>query len=345
MSRNNSHKFIIISLILLVSLTCLYLWHIRKTGVSDDFFAMDTIMSLQAYGKDADKAVSEAREAILGLDAALSVTNKDSSVYRLNSTGSCSLNEDLQYLLERSIQIQEMTGGAFNICIYPIMKEWGFTEKNYKVPEKAAISELCKLVDGSKITIDTTADSVSLSEDAMIDLGGIAKGYASMKARDILKAHGINSALINLGGNVCAVGKKPDGSPFSIAIKDPEPDDTGENTFTGVLKVSDKCVITSGGYERYFEEDGVTYHHIIDPSTGYPAASGLKSVTVVSDDPTLADALSTAVYVMGKDRAVDLWRTMRDRFDLVLLSDTGQLYITEGLKDCFSSKLEYYIID
>ncbi len=344
MSRNNSRTLIIISLILLLSLTGLYLCHMRNTEASEDFFAMDTIMSLQAYGKDADKALADARAAILNLDTALSVTNKDGSIYKLNSTGSCDLNDDLQYLLERSIEIKEMTDGAFNICIYPVIKEWGFTDGNYRVPDEAAVSELCKLVNASEISVNTTDNTVSLSDGAMIDLGGIAKGYASMKVRDILKDRGINSALINLGGNVCVIGSKPDGSPFSIAIKNPEPDDTGVSTFTGVLKVSDKCVITSGGYERYFEKDGLIYHHIIDPSTGYPADAGLKSVTVVSDDPTLADALSTAVYVMGKDRAVDLWHTMRDRFELVLLSDTGELYITEGLKDCFTSEFEYRII-
>ena len=131
------------------------------------------------------------------------------------------------------------------------------------------------------------------------------------------------------------LGTKTDGSLWRVAVRDPE-DSSG---YIGILETSDKAVITSGGYERFFEQDGVTYHHIIDPFTGYPAENGLISVTIVSDDGTLADALSTAVYVAGLDVGIDLWRENADRFDMILMTDNKEVYVTDGIADHFTSSV------
>ena len=145
---------------------------------------------------------------------------------------------------------------------------------------------------------------------------------------------------MNLGGNVQALGTKTDGTKWKIAVQ--SPDDTED--YLGILSVQDKAVITSGGYERYFEQDGVTYHHIIDPKTGYPAESGLVSVTIVSEDGTLADGLSTSLFIMGKEKAADFWREHKDDFDVILMSDDGTLYVTEGLENDFSTERTVEII-
>ena len=150
---------------------------------------------------------------------------------------------------------------------------------------------------------------------------------------DIFKDYKVDSGLVNLGGNVQAYGTKPDGSNWRVAIQNPN----NTEDYIGVLSIADKAVITSGGYERYFEQDGKTYHHIIDPSTGYPAENGLISVTIVSDDGTLADGLSTSLFIMGKDKAVEFWKSHSDEFDAVLEADDGTLYVTEGIKDSFTS--------
>ena len=173
-----------------------------------------------------------------------------------------------------------------------------------------------------------------------IDLGGIAKGYTSARIRDIFKKNGIESGLVNLGGNVQALGTKTDGNNWRVAVQ--SPDDTED--YLGVLSIRDKAVITSGGYERYFEQDGVTYHHIIDPKTGYPAESGLSSVTIVSDDGTLADGLSTALFIMGKDKAESFWRAHSDKFEAVLVTDDGTIYVTEGLKGSFTTERTMEVI-
>lgn len=159
-----------------------------------------------------------------------------------------------------------------------------------------------------------------------IDLGGIAKGYTSSRVMEIFKEHGIKHGLVSLGGNVQALGAKVNGKPWRVAIQNPESD----LEYLGILDIQDRCVITSGGYERYFVENGRRYHHIIDPRTGYPADSGLLSATIISRDGALADGLSTSLFIMGKDEAETFWRAHADAFDYVLEDTDGTLYVTEG---------------
>ncbi|MDO5702866.1 MAG: FAD:protein FMN transferase, partial [Lachnospiraceae bacterium] len=168
------------------------------------------------------------------------------------------------------------------------------------------------------------------------DFGGIAKGFTSDRIMDVYREAGVSSGLVSLGGNVQALGTKTDGSRWKIGIQNPEKD----GTYLGIIEVEDRAVITSGGYERYFEEDGKTYHHILDASRGRPSDSGLKSVTIVSENGMLADALSTALFVMGADRAEKFYSEHGDAFEMVLLTEDGKLLVSEGLKGFFSTDLE-----
>ena len=343
MIRKNIKYYALVALVILTVgiALCLRFLSGTESTYETSFFAMDTYMSVKGTGRDAQGAVEAARDAIIGLDGDLSVTNPESLVYELNAQGTCTADSDMEYLVEKSLSAYDMTDGAFNICIYPIMKEWGFTTGEFKVPEASALSALCDELASSEVTLNKQDKSVRLSEGTMIDFGGIAKGYATKVAVDIMNSKRISSALINLGGNVYALGKKPDGSLWNVAVKSP----VDSIKYLGVLSISDKAVITSGGYERYFEESGITYHHIIDPSTGYPADSGAQSVTVVSSDPTLADALSTAIFVMGQDKATALWRDNSELFDFIYFDASGNLFITEGIKDEFSSEIDFKIIE
>ena len=193
------------------------------------------------------------------------------------------------------------------------------------------------------LNFDSENGKISFGKEGMmIDFGGIAKGYTSSCIMDIFSEYGIESACVSLGGNVQVLGTKPDGSKWKVAIRDPQ----DESGFLGILETSDKAVITSGAYERYFESDGVVYHHIIDPSTGYPSDSGIISSTIVSSDGVLADALSTAVFVMGVDKATRMWQENRDSFDMIIMTDDDEIYVTEGIKSDFSSlKYKITIID
>lgn len=307
-----------------------------------EIFAMDTYMTVTAYGENADKAVKQAEERLNELDAGLSVGIQDSIISELNSKGRAELTKDAAYLMKRSLELWDKTDGAFDPAIYPVMEEWGFTTKEYKVPDYDKLQRKVMLSDASKIKFDEVSGNVEFETEGMkVDFGGIAKGYASSEIMDIFKENEIISGIVSLGGNVQVYGSKTDGSLWRVAIQNPD----GDDSYIGILRVKDKAVITSGGYERYFIEDGKTYHHIINPATGYPAESGLKSVTIVSEDGTLADGLSTSLFVMGLDKAKEFWNDNADKFDAILFTDDNALYVTEGIADSFESDTDITIIE
>ena len=304
-----------------------------------EFFAMDTVMTISAYGSKSESAVKAAQNEISRLDKLLSVQNENSEIFKLNQSKQMTVSEDTLTLITRSKEIYTLTDCAFDITCEPLAREWGFYSglKN-KVPSQKAIENALEAVGAEHINIENS--TVTLDENTSLDLGGIAKGYASQKAAEILKENGVASALMSLGGNVRAVGTKPDGEGWSVAITDP--DDNAKSI--GTLKISDKAVVTSGGYQRYFEENGQIYHHIIDTKTGYPADSGLKSVTVVSDDDTLADALSTSLFVMGLEKSGEFYGENSSLFGAVFITDKSEIYVTDNLKDSFMSEQGFEVI-
>ena len=297
------------------------------------FFAMDTAMDFTVYGDAA--LLDEAETLISSLEEQVSVTDEHSDIYAIDHTGSGSLSGNAAELMEQALELCRRTGGALDISVYPIVRAWGFTTGGYQVPDEENIQSLLPLVDYTQIQYDAATGVVALPEGMEIDLGSVAKGYAGQLAAQMLREHGVQSALLNLGGNVQTVGAKPDGSPWQIGIKDPQ----GEDAMM-VLSVEDQAVVTSGGYERYFEQDGQTYWHIMDPSTGHPADSGLISVTIVGDEGVVCDGLSTALFVMGLEKAADLWAQSGD-FGAVFVTASGEVYITEGLQDRFALTEQY----
>ena len=308
---------------------------------SRDIFAMDTYMTLTAYGKNAKKALDEAVDEINNIEQLVSTGIDSSEVSQINKNGKGSVSETTGYLIKRSKEIYDSTNGVFDITIYPIMQAWGFPTENYCVPGKKELKKLRGLMGADHVLYDEKKQEVTLNKEGMkIDLGGIAKGYTSSKEMDIFKENGISSAVISLGGNVQTLNGKPDGSDWRVAVENPA--DTG--SYIGVLSIKDKAVITSGGYERYFKQDGKTYHHIIDPANGYPANNGLTSVTIVSDDGTLADGLSTSLFIMGPEKAQKYWKEHSDEFDTILVKDDGSILVSEGIADYFTSESDFTII-
>ena len=301
--------------------------------VQGTFFAMDTVMDFTIYGESG--LIDQSESLIASLESLVSVTDTGSELYAINQTGSGTLTGKASSLMEQALEICRRTDGALDLSIYPIVRAWGFTTGSYQVPDEAEIQALLPLVDYRKIQYDAADGDVTLPEGMEIDLGSVAKGYAGQLAAQMLREHGVQSALLNLGGNVQTVGTKPDGSPWQIGIKDPQ----GEDAMM-VLSVEDQAVVTSGGYERYFEQDGQTYWHIMDPSTGHPADSGLISVTIVGDEGVVCDGLSTALFVMGLEKAADLWAQSGD-FEAVFVTASGEVYITEGLQDRFALTEQY----
>lgn len=297
---------------------------------STELFAMDTVMTLEAYGANAGTALDAASAEIERLDALWSISSTDGEIARLNADKQATVSEDTANLLSRAKAISEDTDGLFACTIEPVMEAWGFTSGNYQVPDDGTLQTLLSHVDDTQIEID--GSTIRVPADVKVDLGGIAKGFTSDRVMEIFSDSGVESGIISLGGNVQTLGTKPDGSLWRVGIQDPA--DTSQILAT--LEVADKAVITSGGYQRNFEQDGVTYHHIIDPRTGYPADSGLTSVTIVSSDGTLADGLSTSLFIMGRDEAIRFWQSHKEDFDIILVETDGTVTISNGLADHFA---------
>ena len=302
----------------------------EESSQSREVYAMDTVMTLEAYGQNADAALDAAVAEIERLDALWSIASSDGEIAQLNAEKQITASADTLALLTRAKEISAATDGLFSTTIAPLMEAWGFTSGDYRVPDEAELSALLAHVDDEEIAISDS--TVTIPADAKVDLGGIAKGFTSARVMEIFRENGVENGILSLGGNVQALGTKPDGSLWRVGLQDP----ADERALFATLELADKAVITSGAYERNFEQDGVVYHHIIDPRTGYPAENGLSSVTIVSHDGTLADGLSTALFIMGKEAAVEFWRSHRDDFDMVLLADDGTVTVSAGIADALT---------
>ncbi|MCH5200493.1 MAG: FAD:protein FMN transferase [Oscillospiraceae bacterium] len=297
------------------------------------FFSMDTYMEITAYGH-VGTSLDDCKDEINRLEALLSVTSPDSDIGRLNASGMTDVSPETAEIIKYAQRIGGETNGALDITVYPVLKEWGFTTGDYKIPDGDTLNALLQKVDFTQIKADDSAiPAVTVPDGVQLDLGALAKGYASDKAAEILRENGITSALINLGGSIMTIGGNPSsGSPWRIGIRNPFSLD--ENI--GVIEVADKAVVTSGSYERCFTADGKTYHHIIDPATGCPAESGLVSVTVIGGSGIMCDALSTAFFVMGAEKAAEFHRE-KGGFDMILVTVEGEILITEGIADTFTN--------
>lgn len=300
--------------------------------VRRELTAMDTFMTLTVYGQSpaaAEALLENAAGEIESLEGLLSVTDPGSEIYRANHSGgeAVSLSDPARELLENALALCEETGGALDVTVYPAVRAWGFTTGDYRVPEEAELSALTDRIDYTHVSLD--GGSLTLPDGMELDLGSVAKGWTGDRLMSLFREAGVTSAIVELGGNVQALGEKPDGSPWRVAVQSPE------GGYAGVLEIKNKAVVTSGGYQRYFERDGETYIHIIDPATGHPAKTGLASVTIVADSGLRGDGLSTALFVMGREKAENFWRGHPD-FDFILLCEDGTAVITEGLEDCFS---------
>ena len=274
-------------------------------------FAMDTVMGLQATGGETAEALAAAEDEIYRLDEELSRTREDSAVSQLNRAEagtSVEVGAELYDLIARAL-----------------------------AGRQEELDALLTHVGADHVHLEG-GTSVSLDQGTQIDLGAIAKGYASDAVAAIYQEHGITHGIVDLGGNTWVCGGNLKGEPWRIGVQDPARAGEAE-AYTGILRMADGFAVTSGGYQRYFEENGKTYHHIIDPATGHPAESGLTSVTVVADgtvgNGTMCDALSTALFVMGEERALDFWRSGVYDFDLILVTEDGRLLVTDGIADRF----------
>ena len=329
--RRRTRQFLAVLLLLLTALSGCGRTDLEAQEAENSFFAMNTYMTFTAYGEGAEDALVDARVRVEEVEALWSVTDEGSEIYRANHSGGEPVNvsEETAELVSFALEMAEKTDGALEPTIYPVLRAWGFTTDTKQVPSQEEIDALLEDVGHEKITLDGTL--LTVPEGMELDLGAVGKGYAGDLAAEAVRARGIECAILSLGGNIQAVGSRPDGTDWRVGLRSPWEDGT-----LGVLRVSDQAVVTSGGYENYFEdEDGNVYWHILDPETGYPAKSGLLSVTIICPQGRMGDALSTALFVMGPQKAEEYWRENGD-FEMILVTEEGEILITEGVADRFT---------
>ncbi|WP_242848959.1 FAD:protein FMN transferase [Syntrophomonas palmitatica] len=303
--------------------------------VQTEEFALGTIINQQVYGSNAKKAAEEVSARIKEFDALWTINQPGGDINKLNrhaGQGYVKLKPETINILMKARQIADLSGGAaFDITVAPLVKAWGIGTDHPRVISDEEVSRLLTLVNYRDVQINEATGSASLAKTGqMVDLGGIAKGYLGDLAIQIYKKNGITSAFANLGGNVVVLGGKPDGTPWKVGVQNPR-SQTGD--IVGVVDVIDKAVVTSGDYQRYFVKDGKRYCHIFNPKTGYPADSGLMSVTIIASSSTDADGLSKA-YVLGLQKGLDLVKRY-GKAEAIFITNDKKIYVTPGLKGKF----------
>ena len=255
-------------------------------------------------------------------------TDRQTTPYPVSGTADTwHISEDLAALLSEGLDITRESDGAFDIAIAPLTSLWDFTAEDPKVPDDAAIQKALPLCSSDGVTIDGQ-DITLPSDDIQFDVGAIAKGYIADRLKDFLVKKGVNSAIINLGGNVLCIGSKPNGTPFKIGIQKPFAD---RNETEAVMDITGKSVVSSGIYERCFKQGGKLYHHILNPQTGYPYENGLISVTIISDQSVDGDALSTTCFALGLEDGLKF--AEKKGVQAVFITEDYELHYTDGFQD------------
>jgi len=312
-----------------------------KQEYLSEYFLMDTIIRIKVYDENLDTAKTAAQAAFEEFKRISLLTDRfpQKGTPEFNQSDICKINEmagikpvkvseDVIKMIDLAKKYNKITDGAFDVTIGPLMDLWGFGNDNNYLPSDAEITQKLSLIDSNKIKVNRRGKTILLKDRGMsLDLGGIAKGYATEKAVQILKQHGIKQAIIDAGGNIYVLGKKNGKEPWKLGIQDPR----DASKIVGILSLSNKAAVTSGDYQRFFEKNGARYHHILDPSTGKPARNTI-SVTVVSESPTVADILSTALFVMGPKQGMKLVEELR-RIEAVFITPDKKIIISSGLKD------------
>jgi thiamine biosynthesis lipoprotein len=292
-------------------------------------FLMDTLVQMQAHGKNAEKAVEESMDRIKELENFMSKTLETSEIYKINNNPGerIEISDDTKLVLEKSLYYAEITDGKFDPTIGVLVGLWGIGTEDANVPSDSEIENALKNIGYQKLYIYN--NQAEVEKGVQLDLGGIAKGYAADEVKKIAEKHNVNSAFVNLGGNVLVIGNKVDGSKWRVGIQDPR---QGRGSVMAIIEASDKTIVTSGNYERYFEEDGKVYHHILDPDTGYPADTNLLSVSIISENSFDADALSTSIYILGLEKGMEFIENMEET-EVMFITNELEVYLSSGLRD------------
>ena len=317
----------------------------EEPSVTRENYLLGTIVQLKVYGKNADKAADKAMDVISLIDDLMSPSKPNSDVAKINASSGKSfvkVSEDTYNVIKRSFYYSELSNGAFDVTVGPLVNIWGIGTEHARVPAPSEIKNKVSLINYKDIEIDDANKAIKLKREGQgIDLGAIAKGYAADKVKETLMSEGIKTAFINLGGNVVTLGKKSDGTLWNIGVQDPL---NTRGDYFAIVKVSDKSIVSSGNYERFFIKDGIKYHHILDTKTGYPSNNEIMATTIISEKSIDGDALSTSAFVLGLDKGMKLVESLKG-VEAIFITKDKKVYTTSGLKDSFQITNKEYIYE
>lgn len=333
-----------ITTVLILALIAFALYRSRDTSsnvdpVTKTNYLMGTIVNLTVY-QDIDESIfSGAFDIVKDIESKMSLNIDGSEIDNINKNAGISpveVSSDTFNVIEKSIYYSGLSDGKFDISSGGLVKLWDIGGENARVPSPEEIEKELSLIDYRDIVLDKSNSTVMLSNpQMMLDLGGIAKGYAADRVADYLKSNGVEKAIVDIGGNLFLLGYNQDESPWSVGIQNPFSE--SRNEYIGVFKTSDASVVTSGVYERFLEADGVRYHHILDPDTGYPSENELMGVTISCKDSIDADGLSTSVFLLGLERGMELVESL-DGVEAIFVTESKDIYLSSGIDDRFEIK-------
>ena len=328
------NKKILLIFFIIVCLTVLLACDLFKKDVTvvKTNYVFGTLISLEAFGSDAANAIDEALDRVRDIEKKMDVHTKSSEISKINERAgkeSFFVSDDTFFVIKKGIYHSEKSKGKFDITVGPIVNLWGIGTDRARIPSTDEINQVLSLVDYKQVELNEENNCVILKKPGMLmDLGGIAKGYAADEAIRVFKEHGIKSGIVDLGGNIYVLGKKPVGNPWKIGLQDPF---KSRGNIFATVEVNDKTLVTSGPYERYMDKNGERYHHIMDTGTGFPVENKLAGVTIIADCSIDADALSTAVFAMGLKDGWDFINALSD-IDAVFVTVDHEVYVSSGVK-------------
>lgn len=339
--------FLIISFLAVCFFIYIFRGNFNKGDYSQTYYDLNTVSNITLYNvkeSDSKEILDECGQILLNIDNKMSKTRDYSEVSEINQNAGkkyVRVSNETFEVIKKSIYFSNLSDGVFDISIGPVVDLWGIGTENAKVPKKSEIKNKLSLVNYKDILIDEKNNSVKLNKKGMeIDLGGIAKGYAADQLANYLKSKNIENAIINLGGNVFILGEKEKDTPFKVGIQDPTSKD---GSSIGSISVKNKSVVTSGIYERYLEKDGILYHHMINPSTGYPFDNNLSSVTIISSSSIVGDGLSTTTFGLGLEKGMELIESL-DNTDAIFITKDKKVYTTSNLKGKLNLKNDSFTL-
>lgn len=303
---------------------------------------LGTVCRITIHDHPSDEALDAAFARIADIEARMSLHLATSEIARINGRAgreAVVVSEDTFLVIEKALEAARLSHGAFDPTVGPLVKAWDIGGDNPRRPPQDEIDRLLPLIGHGRVVLDAGRNSVELMDAGMmLDLGGIAKGYAADEVAEVLASYGVGKAIINLGGNVLVMGNRVDDTPWRIGVQNPEAERGGHVMIVGL---EDKALVTSGPYERYLELDGVVYHHILDTKTGYPVQTDLTSASIIADDSFIADALSTSVYSLGLEKGMQLIDSL-EGVEAIILDKDRTIHLSRGFRE---GVLQYSISD